>query len=212
MMIDGTAEPGAGAAFHVTDRDIASWPAPFGHRARAVSIPQGREPVVLQPTWVGGPVITLPGLPTTTDPTPVITQMVRRASSPGFETWWRRVESVGCCAYPIQLVGAGSIGRRAGGGRAATTAEPPSARRARICTPVTPGSWCTPVPPVGHHNMPADSRCSPTGVRHLDRAQLRHGAQRHRRALPPPHRRVQEVVVFIGSHCGATQLIPWAIR
>lgn len=61
---------------------------------------------------VGGPVITLPGLPTTTDPARVITQMVRRASSPGFETWWRRVESVGYCAHPIQLVGAGSIGRR----------------------------------------------------------------------------------------------------
>ncbi|MEB3023992.1 replication initiator [[Mycobacterium] crassicus] len=38
--------------------------------------------------------------------------MVRRASSPGFETWWRRVESVGCCAHPIRLVGAGSIGHR----------------------------------------------------------------------------------------------------
>ena len=56
--------------------------------------------------------IGLPGLPTTTDPTPVIAQMLRRASSPGFETWWRRAESVGFCAHPIQLVGAGSIGRR----------------------------------------------------------------------------------------------------
>lgn len=61
---------------------------------------------------VSGPVVTLPGLPTTIDPALVIAQMVRRASSPGFETWWRRVESVGCCAHPIQLVGAGSIGRR----------------------------------------------------------------------------------------------------
>ncbi|MDQ2636973.1 MAG: plasmid replication initiator protein [Actinomycetota bacterium] len=56
--------------------------------------------------------IALPGLPTATDPAWVIDQMVRRASSPGFETWWRRVESVGWCAHPIQLVGSGSIGRR----------------------------------------------------------------------------------------------------
>ncbi|WP_408065955.1 replication initiator [[Mycobacterium] vasticus] len=56
--------------------------------------------------------VALPGLPTTIDPALVIAQIVRRASSPGFETWWRRVESVGCCAHPIQLVGAGSVGRR----------------------------------------------------------------------------------------------------
>ncbi|MGV0750845.1 replication initiator [Mycolicibacter minnesotensis] len=61
---------------------------------------------------VGGSVIALPGLPTTTDSVSVIAQMVRRASSPGFETWWRRVESVGCCAHPIQLVGAGPTERR----------------------------------------------------------------------------------------------------
>ncbi|MBL3749879.1 plasmid replication initiator protein [Mycobacterium sp. M1] len=56
--------------------------------------------------------IALPGLPTTTDPAPVITEMVRRASSPRFETWWRRVESVGYCAHPIQLVGADTAGLR----------------------------------------------------------------------------------------------------
>ncbi|MEB3049860.1 replication initiator [Mycolicibacter sp. MYC123] len=38
--------------------------------------------------------------------------MCRRASSPGFETWWRRVESVGYCAHPIQLVGDDTAGRR----------------------------------------------------------------------------------------------------
>lgn len=61
---------------------------------------------------VGAPVIMLPGLPTTTDPAPVITEMVRRASSPRFETWWRRVESVGYCANPIQLSGTDTTGRR----------------------------------------------------------------------------------------------------
>ncbi|WP_230987618.1 replication initiator [Mycolicibacter heraklionensis] len=38
--------------------------------------------------------------------------MVRRASSPRFEAWWRRVESVGYCAHPIQLVGADISGGR----------------------------------------------------------------------------------------------------
>nr|WP_226863868.1 replication initiator [Mycolicibacterium baixiangningiae] len=37
--------------------------------------------------------------------------MVRRASSMGFESWWRRAESVGFCAQPIQLVGNDEYGR-----------------------------------------------------------------------------------------------------
>jgi hypothetical protein len=61
---------------------------------------------------VNGPVVVLPGLPTTIDPTPVIDQMLRRASSSSFEAWWRRAESVGFCAHPIQLVGTDHIGRQ----------------------------------------------------------------------------------------------------
>ena len=37
--------------------------------------------------------------------------MVRRASSLGFESWWRRAESVGFCAHPIQLTGHDQFGR-----------------------------------------------------------------------------------------------------
>jgi len=58
------------------------------------------------------PMIELPGLPTTVDAGPVIAQMLRRASSPGFGSWWRRAESVGFCAHPIQLSGADRSGRR----------------------------------------------------------------------------------------------------
>lgn len=58
------------------------------------------------------PVIVLPGLPATIDADAVITQMLRRASSPRFEMWWRRVESVGFCAHPIQLSGTDTGGRR----------------------------------------------------------------------------------------------------
>lgn len=57
------------------------------------------------------PVIVLPGLPSTGDPATVIAQMLRRASSPGFGSWWRRAESVGFCAHPIQLCGADTGGR-----------------------------------------------------------------------------------------------------
>ncbi len=53
----------------------------------------------------------LPGLPVSVDADAVITQMCRRASSSRFEMWWRRVESVGYCAHPIQLVGADTAGR-----------------------------------------------------------------------------------------------------
>ncbi|GJO45740.1 putative plasmid replication initiator protein [Mycobacterium marinum] len=38
--------------------------------------------------------------------------MVRRAASMGYESWWRRAESVGFCAHPIQLIGADEYGRQ----------------------------------------------------------------------------------------------------
>jgi replication initiator protein RepSA len=53
----------------------------------------------------------LPGVPDTVDTARVIEQMVRRASSLGFESWWRRTESVGFCAHPIQLTGSDEYGR-----------------------------------------------------------------------------------------------------
>ncbi|MFC5334990.1 MULTISPECIES: replication initiator [Mycobacterium] len=59
----------------------------------------------------GSPAIHLPGIPTTSDPQPVIAQMVRRASSIGFDAWWQRAQSVGFCANPIQLVGTDAYGR-----------------------------------------------------------------------------------------------------
>ncbi|MCX8557221.1 plasmid replication initiator protein [Mycolicibacterium mucogenicum] len=60
----------------------------------------------------------LPGIPATglngvtVDTDAVVRQMVRRASSPGFDTWWRRAESVGFCAHPIQLTGTDRYGRQ----------------------------------------------------------------------------------------------------
>lgn len=53
----------------------------------------------------------LPGLPDGIDHHRVITDMMRRACSPGFDTWWRRTASVGFCANPIQLTGIDEIGR-----------------------------------------------------------------------------------------------------
>ncbi|SHR37815.1 replication initiator [Mycobacteroides abscessus] len=59
----------------------------------------------------GGPAITLPGIPTTYDQSQVVAQMMRRTSSLGFDAWWRRAQSVGYCAHPIQLVGTDHYGR-----------------------------------------------------------------------------------------------------
>ncbi|RIS57998.1 replication initiator [Mycobacteroides abscessus] len=59
----------------------------------------------------GSPAIALPGIPASCDPSHVVTQMVRRASSIGFESWWQRAQSVGFCAHPIQLVGTNEYGR-----------------------------------------------------------------------------------------------------
>ncbi len=55
--------------------------------------------------------LVLPGVPASIDTTAVVDQMVRRASSMGFESWWRRAESVGFCAHPIQLTGTDEFGR-----------------------------------------------------------------------------------------------------
>lgn len=56
--------------------------------------------------------LALPGVPDTVDTTKVVNEMVHRAASMGYESWWRRAESVGFCAQPIQLVGADEYGRQ----------------------------------------------------------------------------------------------------
>lgn len=53
----------------------------------------------------------LPGVSDGIDHHRVITEMLRRACSPGFDTWWRRAGSVGFCANPIQLTGTDEFGR-----------------------------------------------------------------------------------------------------
>jgi hypothetical protein len=55
--------------------------------------------------------VQLPGLPEGIDQAAVVAQMIRRASSAGFNGWWRRVEAVGFCANPIHLAGRDPLGR-----------------------------------------------------------------------------------------------------
>ena len=54
----------------------------------------------------------LPGLPAGIDSTDVVVQMVRRAASPSFESWWRKAESAGFCANPIHLTATDTFGRQ----------------------------------------------------------------------------------------------------
>lgn len=54
----------------------------------------------------------LPGLPAGIDPTDLLIQMLHRAASPGFESWWRKAENVGFCANPIRLTGTDTFGRQ----------------------------------------------------------------------------------------------------
>jgi hypothetical protein len=42
----------------------------------------------------------------------VVVQMIRRAASPGFESWWQRAEGAGFCANPIHLIGTDAFGRQ----------------------------------------------------------------------------------------------------
>jgi hypothetical protein len=53
----------------------------------------------------------LSGLPAGVDPADVVVQMVRRAASPGFQSWWHRAEGAGFCANPIHLIGTDTFGR-----------------------------------------------------------------------------------------------------
>jgi hypothetical protein len=69
----------------------------------------------MTPTDTPAEVLTLPylgGLPTSVDATDVVVQMVRRAASPGFESWWQKAENVGFCANPIHLSCTDTFGRQ----------------------------------------------------------------------------------------------------
>jgi replication initiator protein RepSA len=53
----------------------------------------------------------LPGVPAEIDSVAVLGQMLRRAASPSFETWWDSAEGSGFCATPIRLAGTDEFGR-----------------------------------------------------------------------------------------------------
>ncbi len=55
--------------------------------------------------------VELPGVPVEVDSAQLVRQMVRRAASPGFNTWWAKVEDAGFCANPIHLAGTDELGR-----------------------------------------------------------------------------------------------------
>jgi hypothetical protein len=59
----------------------------------------------------GGVMFALPGAADWVDRGRVVDQMVRRASSVGFDAWWRRAENAGFCSAPIQLTGTDRFGR-----------------------------------------------------------------------------------------------------
>lgn len=55
--------------------------------------------------------VELPGVPPEVNFNHVVTQMIRRAASATFETWWKKVDEVGFCANPIHLIGGDGLGR-----------------------------------------------------------------------------------------------------
>lgn len=55
--------------------------------------------------------VELPGVPPEVNFNDVVTQMIRRAASETFETWWKKVDEVGFCANPIHLIGGDGLGR-----------------------------------------------------------------------------------------------------
>ena len=90
----------------------------------------------------GSPV--LPGVPAGIDSTDVVVQMVRRAASPGFESWWKKAENVGFCANPIHLLGTDTFGRAHQVLSRCNNRRAVACPSCSICMPATPGSSCTP--------------------------------------------------------------------
>src|ERR1700731_4909243 len=60
----------------------------------------------------GAAMFALPGASDGVDRARVVDQMLRRASSLGFDAWWRRAANAGFCAAPIQLAGTDRFGRQ----------------------------------------------------------------------------------------------------
>ena len=60
----------------------------------------------------GAAMFALPGVSDGADRGRVVDQMLRRASSLGFDAWWRRAANAEFCAAPIQLVGTDRFGRQ----------------------------------------------------------------------------------------------------
>ena len=136
--------------------------------------------------------------------------MVRRAASLGFESWWRRAESVGFCAHPIQLTGTDDVRPRIGWcGPGATTAAPGVPVLLRPVRPrhlaARARRTCRRTPRHPRHRRRASA-----SVRHPDRTQLRacphhrDGQSGRRRGVsrPPERRRIQSAV-RMGNRCGA---------
>ena len=135
---------------------------PFPPPALAGTSQRTTEPLHDRPDGVSGdtvaadsPTVVLPGLPDAIDHEPVIDQMVRRASSPGFESWWRRAESVGFCANPIHLTGADPFGRRT-----ASVWARCNNRRATVC-PSCSDLYARDTWQLVHAGAPADTTTSP---------------------------------------------------
>jgi hypothetical protein len=69
-------------------------------------------PTQSDPAAAAAVIPALPGLPAGIDPTDVVVQMVRRAASPSFPSWWQKAEGAGFCANPIHLLGTDTFGRQ----------------------------------------------------------------------------------------------------
>jgi len=63
-----------------------------------------------------------------TDPRPdIVSQIIERAASPGYEAWWSRVEDAGFCSSPVELRG------RSADGKPITILARCKNRRASVC-------------------------------------------------------------------------------
>ncbi|WP_425294256.1 replication initiator [Mycobacterium attenuatum] len=108
---------------------------------------------------------------------PAIDQAIRRASSPGHESWWQRCAAVGFCANPVQASACDpDLGRRVavmircGNRRAAICPSCSDLYAADTWQLVHAGTQ------GGHHGMPETTAQPAASLRHPNRPQFRRGA------------------------------------
>jgi hypothetical protein len=144
----------------------------------------------------GAAMFALPGVSDGMDRGRAVDQMLHRASSLGFEAWWRRAANAGFCAAPSSWSAPIGSGANTACGCAVTIGARRCVRRVQTCRRATPGSLCTSGCTVDittcRAASPSTRRCSSRIMSAAQRTiEHRHTVRDNLRAHDPPAHRDQ---------------------